>query len=282
MRGLNIEKKLEYKVAMVQMDTGNDWEKNLEFAEQTARKAARQGARLVCYPERMNVQMGDGSDRDKAEELDGITFQTLKKVAQEEQIYIHCGSILERIEGEERCYNTSLFISPQGEMLAKYRKMHTFDVALPDGVICAESDNVKPGDDIVVIDTELGKIGFAICYDIRFPELFRKMALMGAQIILVAASFTETTGRDHWEPILRARAIENEVYILAINQTGQKSKFMAHGNSMLIDPWGRVVAKAEQEQSIVYGTVDIDYEETVRKQIPCLKNRRSDCYGVNP
>ena len=279
---MEMDKILQYKVAMVQMDTGKDLEKNLKFAENAASEAAREGARLVCYPERMNVQAGGEAEQPEAETVEGITIQTLKKVAQEERIYIHCGSILEKIDGEERSYNTSFFISPKGEILGQYRKMHTFDVTLPDGISCAESDYVKPGEDIVVIDTELGKIGFAICYDIRFPELFRKMTLLGAQIIVVAASFTETTGRDHWEPILRARAIENEVYILAIDQTGQKPSFMAHGNSMLIDPWGRVLANAGQEEIILYGTVDLEYEQKIREQIPCLKNRRSECYGVNP
>ena len=171
-------------------------------------------------------------------------------------------------------------INPQGEIIAKYHKLHTFDVTLPDGTVCDESARIHPGDEIVTVDTELGKLGFAICYDIRFPELFRIMALEGAQVIFTPASFTMPTGKDHWEPILRTRAIENGLYIVAAGQIGKKARFAAYGNSMVVDPWGTVISRAKDQPGITYGEIDLDYLDKIRQQIPSLKNRRADVYTL--
>ena len=153
-----------------------------------------------------------------------------------------------------------------------------FDVDLEDGTECKESQTVKAGGDIVVVDTALGKLGFAICYDIRFPEMFRKMMEMGAQVIIIPASFTNTTGKQHWEPLLRARAIENQVYVLATDQTGKKPKFEAYGHSMVIDPWGNILTEAGVGETILYAEIDLDREDDIRRQIPCIFNRRKDLY----
>lgn len=177
-------------------------------------------------------------------------------------------------------YNTSVIIDPEGKIIATYRKLHTFDVTLPDGTVCDESTRVHPGKEIVTVDTPLGKLGMSICYDIRFCELYRIMALEGAQVIFTPASFTMPTGKDHWEPILRTRAIENGCYIVAADQIGQKARFFAYGNSMVVDPWGTIVARASDRAGVIYAVIDLDYLDAVRAKIPSLLNRRNDVYDV--
>lgn len=271
----------QYKVAVVQMDSRNDKGANMRIAAQYIDEAAAAGAKLVSFPEVMNLtgeNVGEGGGH---EDIPGYTTEILMAKAKEHGIYIHSGSFCERIEGEERAYNTSVIIDPEGNIIAKYRKLHTFDVTLPDGTICDESARIHPGNDIVTVDTALGRLGMSICYDIRFPELYRIMALEGAQVIFTPASFTMPTGKDHWEPILRTRAIENGLYIVAPGQYGQKPRFMAYGNSMVVDPWGTVVARARDCMGIVYAEIDLDYEDSIRAKIPSLKNRRADVYDLH-
>ena len=174
-----------------------------------------------------------------------------------------------------------MLISPEGKILATYSKLHMFDITLADGTPYRESDRVKPGDSIVTVETELGIFGMSICYDVRFPEIYRLMALRGAQVIFVPASFTMPTGKDHWEVLLRARAIENGCYIVAAGQIGQKPAYAAYGNSLVADPWGTVIARSKDAPGITYAEIDLDYLEKIRKQIPSLENRRSDLYEVS-
>lgn len=268
-----------YKAAAVQLDTQNNKSDNLSKISDFIREAASNGAELICFPEDMNLlgrNAGEGGD---AEDIPGYTTNFLIDQAKKYNVYIHSGSFRERMENDSRCYNTSLLIDPAGKLLAKYRKLHMFDVSLPDGTVCNESKRICPGDQIVVADTELGKLGFAICYDLRFPELFRQMAVDGAQVIFMPANFTKTTGTAHWEPLLRARAIENGCYVIAAGQTGQKPHYESNGNSMIIDPWGTVLSRAGDDEGIIYGEIDLNYLEDVRKQIPSLKNRRESLYG---
>lgn len=278
MEGIGMQAEKKYKVALVQMDSGIDKEKNLEKAVSAIRKATAQGAKLICFPELMNGEGKEKTVLQMAEGLEEKTISILKAEAKNCNVYIHSGSMYEKIEGEQRVYNTSVLLSPEGKLLTSYRKLHMFDMTLSDGVICAESKIVKPGDKIVTIQTILGKIGCAICYDIRFPELFRKMALEGAQIIIVPASFTLSTGKDHWETLLRARAIENSCYIIATDQIGKKLNYTAFGNSMVIDPWGTVLSRAGEHEDIVYAEINLEYEKSVRMQMPALQNRRNDLY----
>lgn len=156
----------------------------------------------------------------------------------------------------------------------------TFDVTLPDGSPIRESDKVKAGSDIVTVDTEIGMLGFSICYDIRFPELYRLLALAGARIIFTPANFTMPTGKDHWEAILRARAIENGCYIIAPAQIGRKPKFTSYGNSMVIAPWGTVIARSKEAPGVTIAEIDLDFQDDIRAQQPSLKNRRSDIYDL--
>ena len=270
----------KYKIALVQMDTQNDKGKNMETALRYADEAAKEGALLVCFPEVMNLigrNVGEGGGR---EPVPGYSTELLMEKAKEKGIFIHGGSITEEIPGERRAYNTSVLIGPDGRILSEYRKLHTFDITLADGKAFRESDRVCPGESMETVTTELGVFGISICYDVRFPELYRLLALKGAQVIFVPASFTKETGEAHLEALLRARAIENGCYLVSAAQTGTKPAYTAYGNSMVIDPWGRVTARAGTEPGILYGEIDLAYEEEVRRQMPSLKNRRADLYDV--
>lgn len=270
----------KYMIAMVQMDSQNDKGENLRQACAWIDEAAARGAKVVCFPEVMNLigkNVGEGGGR---EQIPGYTTEILCKKAAEHGIYIHGGSITEDLEGERRSANTSVFISPEGTILASYSKLHMFDITLADGTPFNESARVRPGQEIVTVETELGIFGMSICYDVRFPELYRLMALRGAQVIFVPSSFTMPTGKDHWEPLLRARAIENGCYIVAPGQIGTKPAYTAYGNSLVADPWGTVIARAKDMPGVIYAEIDLDYLDKIREQIPSLDNRRTDLYEV--
>lgn len=269
-----------YTLALVQMDTQNDKGENLKQVCSWIDEAAAHGAKVICFPEVMNLigrNVGEGGGK---EMIPGYTTDLLCWKAKEHGVYIHGGSISEMREGETRSSNTSVLISPEGKILAKYSKLHMFDITLADGTPYKESDKVQPGSEIVTVETELGVFGMSICYDIRFPELYRLMAMRGAQVIFVPASFTMPTGKDHWEVLLRARAIENGCYIAAAGQIGTKPAYTAYGNSLVADPWGTVIARAKDRPGITYAEIDLDYLDQVRSQIPSLENRRTDLYEV--
>lgn len=270
----------KYKIALVQMDTKNDKKANMEHALGWIDEAAEENVSLVCFPEVMNLigkNVGEGGGR---EPVPGYATERLMEKAKEYGIYIHGGSVTEEIPGERRSYNTSVLINPQGEIIARYRKLHTFDIMLSDGTPFRESDRVHPGAEIVTAKTELGTFGMSICYDVRFPELYRLLAMEGAQVIFVPSSFTLETGKDHWEPLLRARAIENGCYIVAAGQTGKKPAYTAYGNSMVVNPWGVVTARLGEHPGILYAEIDLDYQRQVQGQMPSLENRRTDVYDV--
>ena len=196
-------------------------------------------------------------------------------LATELGIYFLAGSILETVPNENKVYNTSLFFSPNGKLLARYRKIHLFDVQVNDEVNVFESDTRMAGDEVVVARTEFCPVGLTICYDLRFPELFRKLIERGAQVVLLPAAFTAVTGKAHWEPLLRARAIENQVYIIAPDQVGQAPNAIAtHGHSMIVDPWGRILAEAKDSPGVIHAEIDLDYLAKVRKELPALSHRK--------
>ena len=270
----------KYKAAVVQLDSQHDKRENLKTACRFIDEAAAEGVKLVSFPEFMNL-CGDNEGKDGgAESIPGYTTEILMAKAREHGIYIHSGSLCEEIPGGGRAYNTSVIIDPEGTIISQYRKLHTFDAALPDGTVFQESAQIQPGGDIVTVDTALGKLGMSICYDIRFPELYRLMALEGAQVIFTPACFTLPTGKDHWEPILRTRAIENGCYIVAAGQIGKKDRFTAYGNSMVVDPWGTVIARAKEQVGFVCAEIDLDYLDSVREKNPALRNRRPDIYEL--
>jgi len=271
----------KFLVGIIQLDAQNDKGKNLERICAYIDEAAAKGAKLVALPEVMNlvgVNVGEGGGH---EPIPGYSTEILARKAREHGIFVHCGSLGEAIpDGDGSAFNTTVMLDDKGEIIAKYRKLHTFDVTLTDGTVCNESARIKPGSEIVTADTALGCLGFSICYDIRFPELFRLLAMRGAQIIFTPANFTLPTGKDHWEPILRARAIENGCYIVAPAQIGKKVNFTAYGNSLVVDPWGTVIARSKDEPGVTMAEIDLDFLDKIRGQIPSLKNRRADIYEL--
>ncbi len=270
----------KFNVAVIQLDTQNDKKKNLDIIAEFIEMAVKRDAKIISLPEVMNLVGENIGEGGAAETIPGYTSDFLSKQAIKHGVYIHGGSIAEFVPNEERFYNTTIMVNDKGEIIAKYRKIHTFDVTLPDGTVNIESERVIPGSDIVNVDTEYGNLGFTICYDIRFPELFRLLAVNGAEIIFTPASFTVQTGKDHWEPILRTRAIENGCYIVAAGQIGKKTKFSAFGNSLVVDPWGTIIARSKDEPGVTIAEIDLDFLTKIRGKIPSLKNRRTDVYDV--
>lgn len=267
--------------AAIQMDSQDDKRANLAAAEGYIREAAAEGTQLVVLPESMNY-IGRNMAQEAESIPEGLTFQRLSGLARELGLWLEAGSIYERNpEDPDRPFNTAFLVDPRGLMVAKYSKLHPFDVVLPNGVTSRESDRVAPGHAVVTVDTEWIRAGMAICYDIRFPEMFRLMALEGAKLFLVPANFTVNTGKDHWEILLRARAIENECYVVAANQMGKKPRFTAYGNSMIIDPWGTVIARSSDKPGIILAEIDPEYVTQVRQSTFTLDNRRPDVYELN-
>lgn len=270
----------KFIAAAIQMDSTGNLQENLAAITDFVDEAAARGAKLIAMPENVNY-VGTESAANAEEVPGGPTFRHLSALAQKHQVWLHCGSIYEKNPNDPRPYNCNMVINPKGELVAKYHKLHPFDVVIKNGPEVKESDRICPGSDIVTVDTgEVGHWGLSICYDIRFVEMYRLMALEGAQILFTPADFTMNTGKDHWEPLLRARAIENGCYVIAPGQYGIKPKFQAYGKSLIVDPWGNVIAKAPDHPCVITAEIDLDYLDKVRKQIFTLENRRSDLYSL--
>ena len=270
-----------YQVGMVQLRTGSEKDENLKAISGYIAEAVHKGARLISLTENMNViAEAKLPAADFAEDESGDTFQLISDLSKKFGVYVHAGSWAEKIPGDSRVHNTSFLFSPKGELLAKYRKLHTFDIVLPSGKAVRESEEVAAGDRIVTVETELGVLGLAICYDLRFPELFRLLTEQGAQVIFNPSNFTLLTGKDHWEPLLRARAIENSCYVIAPNQIGQNARLTAFGSSMVVDPWGTVIARSKEEPGVTMAEIDLDYLDKVRNRMQTMENRRQDVYRL--
>jgi predicted amidohydrolase len=267
-------------VALVQMNSGADKDQNIRDALEGIDRAAATGARLVTLPEVWTYLGPREGIRDAAETIPGTLTHQLAVRARQHGIYLHIGSINERVEGEPRLYNTTVVYDPTGEEVARYRKIHLFDVDLDTDTAYRESATIAPGEEIVTFDLDGVTVGLAICYDLRFPELFRILALRGAGVIVLPAAFTMATGKDHWETLIRARAIENGLYMIAPGQVGQHPPGLwCHGRSMVVDPWGVVVAQASDQPTVLTSTLDLAYVEQVRRQVPSLQNRLPDRYA---
>ena len=270
----------KFTVAVLQIDSQDDVQKNLDTVVSFIEEAAARGAKLITMPESMNYVGLDNAGH--AEEIPGgPTFQLMSEQAKKYGVWLHCGSIYEKNLNDPRPFNSTMVIDPRGNLAAKYHKIHPFDVVIPNGPVNRESERICPGDEIVTVDTgEVGHLGLSICYDMRFAEMYRIMALEGAQILLMPADFTMPTGKDHWETILRTRAIENGCYVVAPAQYGVKPKFQAYANSLVVDPWGNVIARASNHPQVITAEIDLDYLQQVRRQIFTLENRRPDVYSL--
>jgi deaminated glutathione amidase len=267
-----------FLAAVVQMASGQDRDLNLERAATLARAAARRGARLVVLPEVFAWRGPRTEEHEHAETVPGRAVDAMAAVARETGVHLLMGSILERAaQGDQRTFNTSCLLSPSGELVARYRKIHLFDVDIPGRVTVRESDARASGGEVVTVSTELGTLGLSICYDLRFPELYRRQSRGGAELLLVPSAFTFTTGSAHWEVLCRARAIENQCYLLAANQTGTSPHgFADFGHSLIVDPWGVVVARASDGEGIALAEIDRGYLARVRRELPCLTHVRLD------
>ena len=269
---------MSLKVALVQLDATDDVDANIARAVELADDAASAGARLVALPEYLQFRGPDDGFRASARPIPGPHTDAFAEVARRRDAWILVGSTAETSGDPARPHNTSTLIAPDGSIAATYRKIHLFDVAVENGPVDTESDRVSPGGAPVVASVDSIPFGLSICYDLRFPELYRALALAGAKVLTVPANFMERTGRDHWEVLLRARAIENGAWVLAPSQIGGPARFPAFGRSMVIDPWGTVVAQAPDTVGIVHAELDLDRVDAVRRQIPSLRNRRPDAY----
>ncbi|MGI8462410.1 MAG: carbon-nitrogen hydrolase family protein [Solirubrobacterales bacterium] len=266
------------RAAAVQLNATEDKDRNLETAEHLVRGAASDGAWLVVLPEKWTVFGGSEAIVGGAEPLDGPSISAARAWARELGVVLLAGSFPERVEGRERLANTSVLISPDGEIAATYRKIHMFDVDVG-GVAYRESDSEEPGE-VPVVGAVAGiEIGLTVCYDLRFPELYRILALRGARVITVPSAFTLETGRDHWEVLVRARAIENQLFVVAADQVGEAPPhYRSYGRSMIVDPWGVVLACAPDGEGHVTADLDLDRLEHVRTTLPSLANRRPGSY----
>jgi predicted amidohydrolase len=266
------------RVAAVQLNSNGDKDRNLAAAERLVRAAAADGAEFVALPEKWNL-LGDGEELVAgAEPLDGPSLNAARGWASDLGVHLVAGSISERGAEGEKASNTSVLIGPKGEDLAVYRKIHMFDVDAG-GVSYRESEFEQPGSEPVVAPVGDLTAGLTVCYDLRFPELFRILALRGARLIAVPSAFTLATGRDHWEVLLRARAIENQLFVLAPNQIGEAAPhYISFGRSLIVDPWGVVLATAPDEECFVAADLDFAAQERVRASLPSLANRQPDAY----
>jgi predicted amidohydrolase len=268
------------RAAAVQLQSTNDRDRNLEAADRLTRAAAADGADLVVLPERLDIRGAAADYAAGAEGLDGAAVEWARRAAAELGIDLVAGSIAERREGHERVANTSVHVGPDGELKAVYRKIHMFDVEVG-GVEYRESEHSEPADEIVVSETAAGLgLGLTVCYDLRFPELYRILALQGARIVTVPANFTRVTGEAHWEILLRARAIENQVFVVAPGQGNRPGpEGDSYGNSMILDPWGEVLARADGEsECFIAAELDLARQDEVREKLPSLANRVPGAY----
>jgi omega-amidase len=271
--------KEQFKLAVCQMNVVDDKKLNINKAVSMIKIAARNNAHLIVLPEMFNCPYDINKFREYAEKQDDSkTLKAISKVSKDVRVDVIAGSIPELDNGQ--IYNSSFMFS-NGKIMGLCRKIHLFDIDIPSKITFKESEVLTAGNHITVLNTELSKIGILICYDMRFPELIRIIALKGAQIIVIPGAFNMTTGPAHWETLIRARAIDNQVYIAAASPARNKDlSYIAYGNSMIVNPWGTILARADEKEEIIYADINLKEVKKVREELPVLKNRREDIYGI--
>ncbi len=268
-----------FKIAVCQMAISENKEENLKKAKEMVIKASSNSVDLVILPEMFNCPYDNSFFPRFAEIFPGETTELLSKLAKQQSIYIVGGSIPER-DGEN-IFNTSYTFDRNGKVIGKHRKMHLFDIDVEDGIKFKESDTLGSGNKATVFETEFCKIGVAICYDMRFPELMRLMALKDAELIIVPAAFNMTTGPAHWHSLAKVRAMDNQVYFIAASPARKlDSSYIAYGHSLIVDPWGKTVNEADENEVIIYADIDLKKVKKIREQLPLLKHRREDVYKL--
>jgi predicted amidohydrolase len=270
---------MSFRIAACQMNSTPDKAANLAAAARLIDQAVDMGAQMVALPEYFNLYGAMPDVIAGAEPVPGPSSQLLQEKAREHGVYIHGGSIAEQIPGDEKCWFTNLVVDPAGEIIARYHKIHLFDIDITGRVSDNESSIARAGQEMVTFENEHGCFGLSICYDLRFPELYRALTLAGARVIFLPAAFTLYTGKDHWEALIRARAIENQVYMVAPAQIGTSAPGkQCFGSSMIVNPWGTVVARAPETTGVIVADIDYAYQDTLRDELPSLKNRRPGVY----
>ena len=266
-----------FRLALCQIAGSDDKDRNIAKAEEYIRKAAAEGAHVVSLPEMWNCPYSNDYFREFAEDEQGRCVRFMSQLAGELGIYLIGGTIAEL--ADDKVYNTAYCFDKNGKIIGKHRKAHLFDIDIAGKFRFMESDTLTAGDSVTVIDTVFGKIGVAVCYDVRFPELFKRMALEGAKLIVLPAAFNTTTGPAHWELLMRARAVDNQVYFAA-NAPARDDDgiFKAYGYSCTVNPWAEVVAKADEKECIIYSDIDFAYVDEIREQLPVLRHRRPELY----
>ena len=261
--------------AVVQMTSTADVERNLATAERLVAEAAARGAGFVALPENFGFLRSTGDPAPEAQSLDGPWVRRMSDVARRHRIALLLGSLPERSEEAGKVHNTSVLLGPDGAVLAVYRKIHLFDIDLPGLEHLKESREVAAGQDLVVAQAPFGPLGMTICYDVRFPELYRALTRRGARVLAVPSAFTERTGKDHWEVLLRARAIENLAYVVAPAQVGVHGKGRSsHGHALIVDPWGAVLAQVADGEGMALAELDFDRQDRLRRELPALTHTR--------
>jgi predicted amidohydrolase len=267
-------------VAATQLTSTENVPDNVTRARRLVKAAAEAGAQLVALPENVAYL---GSDRDHkralAEEVSdgaaGPLLQAMRETARDAGVWLLVGGFPERVGDGERIGNTSLLLDPEGALRARYRKIHLFDVEVPGGQRFRESDTIAPGEEVVVAETPWGGLGLTICYDLRFPELYRRLTAAGARILAVPSAFTRETGKDHWHVLLRARAIENQAFVIAAAQFGfHGGKRASYGHALIVDPWGVVLSECGDREGFALAYLDFEQQDAIRRDLPCLTHRR--------
>lgn len=269
----------DFKIATCQMNVVDNKDTNIEHAIQLIKKASSNGAKLITLPEMFNTPYDNSKFIEYCEEeTTSKTLNSMQDIAREENIYLQSGSIPEK--ESNHLYNTAYLINPKGKIIGKHRKMHMFDIDT-DNMKFTESDTLTPGDSVTTIKTHLANISIAICYDIRFPELWTLMNKNNSDIILLPGAFNKTTGPLHWETLIKARAIDNQCYVVATSPSQiENPYYIAWGHSMIVNPWGKIIAKAHENEEILYANITQSSLSSVRNQIPVLTNRRNDIYDT--
>jgi len=265
------------RVGVIQMCSTDDLRANLAAARQWIEAAARSGAAFIALPENFAFLRREGKPIPCAQGLDGEIVGFVRERAAAHAVWLLGGTFPEAIEGDPRVYNTSVLAAPDGSLAAVYRKIHLFDVDLraSGGGVFRESATIAPGEQVVVAETPLGHVGLSVCYDLRFPELYRALVARGAHFLCVPSAFTPETGRDHWQVLLRARAIENQAFVIAPAQCGRHSEDRSsYGRSLIVDPWGVVLAQAADRPGAVVADCSRDAQDEIRAALPCLEHRR--------
>lgn len=268
------------KIALCQMNVIDDKDENLRNAEMMINRSVTENADFIVLPEMFNCPYSNDKFIEYCEEQkNSKTLLKISQLALDNNVYILAGSIPEK-EGS-KLYNTSYLFNRNGEITAKHRKMHLFDIDVKGKITFMESDVLTAGDNVTIADTEFGKIGIGICYDIRFPELARIMVENGALILFYPGAFNMTTGPAHWELLFRSRALDNQVYCVGVAPAlNKEASYHSFGHSIITNPWGEVIAEAGTEEEIIFGEIDLNEIKRVREELPLLKNKREDLYEV--